>query len=267
MWAGNIWLEIKLTESTKEILTMKKKLEICCYSVESALIAESAGADRIELCDNYLEGGTTPSYAAIKQAVDLLSIPVNVIIRPRGGDFLYSDIEYEIIKNDVIVAKELNANGVVLGFLNEDGGIDEPKIKEIVRLAKPMEVTFHRAFDMCKDPAIALQQLIDAGVKRILTSGHKDEAINGVELLAKLVKQADENIIIMPGGGVIETNITELIEKTKAIEYHSSAKLFKRSNMRYFHTSVNMGDSKNLDEFSTIIVDAQKVKALLKKIS
>ncbi len=245
---------------------MKNKLEICCYSIESAIISEKAGAHRIELCDNYLEGGTTPSYAAIKQAVDLLSIPVNVIIRPRGGDFLYSDIEYKVIKNDVFVTKELNANGVVVGFLNEDGSIDEPKIKEIVELAKPMEVTFHRAFDMCKDPIIALNQLIAAGVKRILTSGQKDKAIDGIGLLTKLVKKAGNAIIIMPGSGVNETNITELIEKTKATEYHSSAKSFVKSGMKYFHSNINMVSSKSTDEFSKIIVDAQKVKALLEKM-
>ena len=245
---------------------MINKLEICCYSVESALIAEKAGAHRVELCDNYLEGGTTPSYASIKQTVQLLNIPVNVIIRPRGGDFLYSDIEYEVIKNDVLVVKKLNANGVVVGFLNEDGSIDTQKIKEIVELASPMEVTFHRAFDMCKDPIIALKQLKDAGVKRILTSGQKDKAINGIELLAKLMTEAGENIIIMPGSGVSESNITELIEKTKAVEYHSSAKTFEKSGMKYFHSNVNMGDSKNTDEFSKIIVDAQKVKALLEKM-
>lgn len=246
---------------------MKNKLEICCYSVESALIAERAGAHRVELCDNYMEGGTTPSYATIKHAVQLLDIPVNVIIRPRGGDFLYSDIEYEIIKNDVLIARELNANGVVVGFLNEDGSIDEQKIKEIIELAKPMEVTFHRAFDMCKDPVIALQQLMEAGVKRILTSGQEDKAIFGAELLAKLVTQAGDEIIVMPGSGVNETNISELMEKTGAVEYHSSAKSFEKSKMKYFQPSVSMGDIKSLDEFRKITVDAHKVKALLEKIS
>ncbi len=243
------------------------KLEICCYSIESALIAEKAGAHRVELCDNYLEGGTTPSHATIKQAIQLLDIPVNVIIRPRGGAFLYSDIEYKIIKNDVIVAKELNANGVVVGFLNEDGSIDEQKTNEIVELAKPMEVTFHRAFDMCKEPTVALKQLIKAGVKRILTSGQKNKAIDGIELLAKLVTQAGDDIIIMPGSGVNATNISELIEKTQASEYHSSAKSFEKSKMKYFHNNVNMGGSKNLDEFSKITVDAQKVKAILENMS
>ena len=248
---------------------MKSKtieIEICCYSVESALIAERAGAHRVELCDNYLEGGTTPSHATIKHAVQLLNIPVNVIIRPRGGDFLYTDVEYEIIKNDVLVARELNANGVVVGFLNEEGSIDEQKTKEIVELAQPMEVTFHRAFDMCKDPVVALKQLINTGVKRILTSGQKNNAVEGAGLLAELVTHAGDDIIIMPGSGVNETNIVELMEKTGAIEYHSSAKSFKKSDMKYFHSNVNMGDSTSFDEFRKITVDASKVVALLNEM-
>ncbi len=246
---------------------MKNKLEICCYSVESALIAEKAGAHRIELCDNYSEGGTTPSYAMIKQAIELLAIPTNVIIRPRGGDFLYSDLEYEVIKNDILVVKELKANGIVVGYLNRDGSIDIDKVNEIVELAKPMEVTFHRAFDMCNNPIIALTQLIKAGVKRILTSGQKHTAIHGVELLKTLVNIAGNEMIIMPGCGVNEGNIIELIEKTKAMEYHSSAMSFRKSDMEYFNDSINMGRSKIKDEFTNVIVDAQKVVALLTKMN
>ncbi|KAA3604118.1 MAG: copper homeostasis protein CutC [Calditrichaeota bacterium] len=126
------------------------KLEVCCYSAESALIAEKSGANRIELCDNFLEGGTTPSYSTIEFTVKNLKIPVNVIIRPRGGDFLYSEIEYQIIKRDILQAKKLGANGVVTGFLKSNGEIDFRRTEEVVGLAKPMEVTFHRAFDMCK---------------------------------------------------------------------------------------------------------------------
>lgn len=246
---------------------MKNKLEICCYSVESAIIAERAGAHRVELCDNYMEGGTTPSYAMIKKAIELLMIPINVIIRPRGGDFLYTDLEYEVIKKDLLYIKELNANGVVVGFLNKDGSIDIDKINEIVELAKPMEVTFHRAFDMCKNPIIALNQLIEAGVKRILTSGQKNTAIDGAELLSTLVKNAGDAMIIMPGSGVNEYNITDLQEKTNAMEYHSSAMSFIVSDMEYFHDSINMGSSKSKDEFTKVIVDDQKVKDLLAKMN
>ena len=189
-----------------------------------------------------------------------------MIIRPRGGDFLYSEFEYEVIKNDVLIAKELNANGVVVGFLNENGSIDKKKVKEIVDLAKPMEVTFHRAFDMCKDPSVALKQLIKVGVKRILSSGQKNKALNGAELLATLVAQAGKDIVIMPGSGVNETNITELMGKTKATEYHSSAKSFEKSGMKYSNQYINMGGSKAVNEFRKIAVDAQKVNALVEKL-
>ena len=242
---------------------MKRKLEICCYSVESAINAERSGADRIELCDNYLEGGTTPSYATIKYSVEKLNIPVNVIVRPRGGDFLYSDIEYEIIKQDVLAAKKLNANGIVIGFLTSSGEIDIEKTKEIVELAKPLEITFHRAFDMCKDPLKAIDQLKKIGITRILTSGAKNTVIEGINLLAKLVKKAGNEIIIMPGSGVNEANLSKLIQKTKAIEYHSSAKTFDNSKMNYFNQDISMGGIDTVNEFSKITVDPKKIKKMI----
>ncbi len=242
---------------------MKRKLEICCYSVESAINAEKFGADRIELCDNYSEGGTTPSYATIQYSVKKLKIPVNVIIRPRGGDFLYSDVEYKIIKQDVLATKELNANGIVIGFLTSFGEIDIEKTKEIIELAKPLEVTFHRAFDMCKDPLKALVQLKNIGITRILTSGAKNTAIEGIDLLTKLVKKAENKIIIMPGSGVNERNMNELIQKTKAIEYHSSAKTFDNSKMNYFNQDISMGGIDTVNEFSKIAIDQGIVKKMV----
>jgi len=244
---------------------MKKKLEICCYTVESAIIAEKAGADRIELCENYSEGGTTPSYGSIKIAIDKLNIPVNVIIRPRGGDFLYSDTEFKIIKQDVKTVKQLGANGVVIGFLNSDGTIDIEKTKEIIELAKPMEITFHRAFDRCKNPFVALEQLIDLEIDSILTSGQKQTAIEGVNLIAQFVKQAGNNIIIMPGSGVNDKNISELIEKTNATEFHSSAKIFISSKMGYSEKIVSMG-SDNFDENSIISVNTDMIKEMKKTL-
>ena len=238
---------------------MNKKLEICCYTVESVIIAEKAGADRIELCENYSEGGTTPSFGNIKIAIDKLNIPVNIIIRPRGGDFLYSDTEFEIIKQDVKTVKQLGANGVVIGFLNSDGGIDIEKTKEIIELAKPMEVTFHRAFDRCKNPFVALEQLIDLEIDRILTSGQKQTAQEGANIISQLVKQAGNDIIIMPGSGVNEINISELIEKTNAIEFHSSAKIFIPSKMEYSEKIVSMG-SNNIEENSIISVNSDMIK-------
>ncbi|MBE9468266.1 MAG: copper homeostasis protein CutC [Bacteroidetes bacterium] len=243
---------------------MKKKLEICCYSIDSAIKAEKAGADRIELCDNYSEGGTTPSYAAIEYSVNKLNIPVNIIVRPRGGDFLYSSAEYELIKNDVLKIKELEANGVVIGFLKKNGEIDIERTKEIVNLAKPMQVTFHRAFDMCKNQHKALQQLIDVGVDRILTSGAENTALKGIDLLKELVEKADNRIVVMPGCGVDEKNLKKLVLKTKAGEFHSSAKEFEKSKMGYFNKNISMGGNDNVDEFQKVSVNANKIKLMLK---
>ena len=242
---------------------MKKKLEICCYSAESALIAEQNGADRVELCDNYSEGGTTPSYAAIDYCVKNLNILVNVIVRPRGGDFLYTELEYELIKKDVLKIKELNANGIVIGFLKEDGGIDIEKTKEIVDLAGSMEVTFHRAFDMCKDPLLALEELKNLHITRILTSGAKNTAMEGVDLLATLVKNAGTSISILPGSGVNENNLEELILKTNAQEFHSSAKTFENSKMQFFNTDIGMGGDASVDEFRKIISNGNQIKKMV----
>ncbi len=243
---------------------MKRKLEICCYSAESALIAEQAGADRIELCDNFTEGGTTPSYATIKYAIDNLRIPVNVIIRPRGGDFLYSDIEFEIMKQEVLEMKRLGVNGIVFGILKANGEIDIERTKEIKELAYPMELTFHRAFDMCKNQLKALEQLIELRINRILTSGAENTAYKGTKLLAELVKAAENKIIIMPGSGINENTIEEILNKTEALEFHSSAKIFVNSDMEYFNPNIKMGKNQNIDEYTKISIDTNQIKKMLK---
>jgi len=242
---------------------MKKNLEICCYTLESAITAEKFGADRIELCDNHSEGGTTPSYATIQLAIEKLKIPVNVIIRPRGGDFLYSELEYEIIKKDVIKIKELQAIGIVIGFLHTNGEIDIERTREIVELAKPMEVTFHRAFDMCKNPMKALEQLKKIGITRILTSGAKNTAMEGIFLLSELVNIAGDDIIIMPGSGLNETNLHEIMETTHAMEFHSSAKKFESNIMEFFNQHISMGGDSAIDEFKKIAADGEKIKKMI----
>lgn len=239
-------------------------LEICCYSVESAMRAEQSGADRIELCDNYPEGGTTPSYGAIQLALERLRIPVNVIVRPRGGDFLYTEAEYEIMKNDVSAIRELGANGVVVGFLKPDGEIDTDRTREIVGLARPMEVTFHRAFDMCRDPLSALDRLKETGVTRILTSGARSTVMKGIELLAKLVEKAGDEITVMPGCGVDDKTLGELMERTRAGEYHSAAQTFEESRMEYRNPHVSMGGVESVDEYKIVSVDEKQVRAMMK---
>lgn len=248
------------------IMQGKNTLEICCYSAESAQAAEKAGANRIELCDNYGEGGTTPSFATVQWVVENLSIPVNVIVRPRGGDFLYTAVEYDIIKRDVEQLKKMKVNGIVIGFLNPDGSIDAKRTQEIVALAHPMEVCFHRAFDVCRDPFEALAQLKALGVKRILTSGTKASAPEGTELLAELVKEAGNDISIMPGGGINSGNIAQLKRETKATEFHASTKMFLPSKMKFHQKGVAMGTASENTEYQKISVDSDEIAALVKTL-
>lgn len=201
------------------------RLEVIGFNIESCMLAQAAGAHRIELCDNPGEGGTTPSYGFIKSARENLQIELYPIIRPRGGDFFYSDAEFEVMKADVKVCKELGCDGVVIGILHTDGTIDKKRCGELVQLAYPMGVTFHRAFDRVKDDAQALEDVIEIGCERILTSGLVPSALDGAETLASLIKQADERIIIMPGSGVRADNIIGLAKKTGAVEFHTSARM------------------------------------------
>lgn len=241
----------------------KRKLEICCFTAESALKAAQAGAHRIELCDNIAEGGTTPSYATIDWVVKQLQIPVNVIVRPRGGDFLYSDTEYHLIKEDIAQIKKLGANGIVIGFLTPTGDIDLQRTAEVIGLAAPMEITFHRAFDMCHDPFIALEQLKALGVNRILTSGGYANAEKGAHTIAQLVQKANNEIIVMPGSGITDKNLSNLIHLTQANEYHSSAKIFIDGGMQFRNNNVSMSGNNAPDEFRHISVDASQIKKML----
>jgi copper homeostasis protein len=208
-------------------------LEICAGSVTSALAAQEGGADRVELCDNLLEGGTTPSYAAIVRARELLKIALYPIIRPRGGDFLYDDLEFDIMSRDIALCRQLGCDGVVIGLLTAAGTVDKKRTKLLVELAWPMGVTFHRAFDRTRDPEEAMEDIIQTGCERILSSGQRPTAPEGAELLAGLVRKAAGRIAIMVGSGVREDNVSELVRRTKATEYHSTAKSLVESNMRF----------------------------------
>ena len=218
---------------------MKFKLEVIGFTIESCMIAQAAGAHRIELCDNPSEGGTTPSYGFIKTARENLSIELYPIIRPRGGDFLYSEIEFEVMKADIENCKNLGCDGVVIGILNADGTVDKKRCKQLVEIAHPMKVTFHRAFDRTNDPFKAMEDIISIGCERILTSGQKNLATDGEELLNKLVKQANNRIIIMPGSGVNSDNIETLVKNTNATEFHTSARTFVNSKMEFINESMD----------------------------
>jgi len=241
-------------------------LEVCCYSVQSAINAQRGGAARIELCQGMAEGGTTPSYATIKRAKALLSIKVNVIIRPRGGDFLYSDHEFEVMKEDVLMCKSLGVDGVVIGLLHVNGTVDATRTAELIRLARPMSVTFHRAFDMTVDPFAALDALIVVGIDRILTSGQEQTADKGAVLLQKLVAKANGKLVIMPGSGVNEGNIQMLMEQTHATEYHLSAKALVKGAMEYRNPRISMGGVAGLPEYDTYESDVETIRRMVELI-
>lgn len=238
---------------------MNFQLEIIGFSIEACITAQSAGAHRIELCDNPGEGGTTPSYGFIKAAREKLQIELYPIIRPRGGDFFYSEDDFEIMKTDVKVCKELGCDGVVIGILNTDGTIDKKRCRELVQFAYPMGVTFHRAFDRVADAAQAMEDVIDIGCERILTAGLLPNALDGATTIAQLIEQANGRIIIMPGSGVRADNIAAIAQKTGATEFHSSAKILIKSKMEFNSIPMN-------EKLQLVTVDAAEIKNMIESL-
>ena len=235
---------------------MNMKLEIIGFNIESCMAAQESGAHRVELCDNPSEGGTTPSCGFIKAARKKLSIDLYIMIRPRGGDFLYSDDEFEIMKTDIELCRQSGCNGIVTGILKKDGSVDQKRCRELVDLAYPLGVTFHRAFDRTKDPFKALEDVIECGCERILTSGQQPKAVNGVQIITELITLAEDRIIIMPGSGVNSENIIFLAEKTGAKELHSSAGIYLQSEMNYSNISMN-------ESLKYITVNKEEVKSMV----
>jgi copper homeostasis protein len=201
----------------------KEQLEIACFNPESAIIAQQNGADRVELCANMNEGGTMPDFEITLLTRKVLSIDLNIMIRPRGGNFVYSEEEFEQMKSEIEQFKKLKVDGFVFGILNKDGSINKEQNGELVALANPFPCTFHRAFDEVKNVYQSLESIIECGFKTILTSGQEKNVVEGIAVLAELVKKANNRIVIMPGGGLRSTNIKLLKEKTGAVYYHSSA--------------------------------------------
>ena len=230
-------------------------LEIAVFNITSALQAIEAGADRLELCENPSDGGTTPSYGTLKTVREKVSIPVFPIIRPHGGDFLYGNDEFEVMKQDIRVCKDLQFEGVVTGLLTIDGNIDTFRTQRLVELAWPMELTFHRAFDRAKNPLQALEDIISCGCNRILTSGQVPKAPDGKELIKELVEKAGERIIILPGSGIRADNIRELAKYTRAKEFHSSARKSIPSAMQFQSDSMH-------EQLENITVDAQEIQSM-----
>lgn len=240
-------------------------LEVCANSFASAKAATAGGAVRVELCENMAEGGTTPSYAQIKLCKERLAIEVWPIIRPRGGDFLYSDDEFELMKADIQICKELNCDGVVTGLLMPNGDIDIKRCAELVAVAAPLPVAFHRAFDMCNNFEKALEELIELGMVRVLTSGGTESAQKGATQIAKLVKQANGRIQIMPGAGINADNVVQIRQETGATTFHASARTIVKSKMEYRNQVTKMGNID--DEYQYEQSSVEKVKAIVEALN
>jgi len=240
-------------------------LEVCANSVTSALAAQEGGASRVELCENLHEGGTTPSYGDISLARQQLQIKLYALIRPRGGDFLYTDLEYKIMTEDIKHCIDAGCDGIVIGILNPDGSIDKKRCAELLQVAKQagLGATFHRAFDLCNDQFKALDDIIELGFDRILTSGGKSTAMEGSRRITELIQKANGRIVIMPGSGINENNVMDLVHYTDAVEVHSSARKLEKSKMTYQNDHIIMNNQYG-DEYTNEVTDVDMVKAILK---
>lgn len=239
------------------------KLEIAVFTIEAAIAAIKAGADRIEFCENAHEGGTTASHGSLTVLASRKEGTIFPIIRPRGGDFLYSSIEFEVIKSDLLLVKSLGYPGAVIGLLNKDGSIDIERTKELVALAAPMEITFHRAFDRCVDPFEGLEAIIQTGCKRILTSGQVPHVADALGCIQALVKLANGRIVILPGSGVRAKNIKEIVLATGVQEIHSSARMSIPSKMAYHQVSMN----ESMESIGVDLGEIKEMKTLLAELA
>lgn len=248
---------------------MKRKdfeIEVCANSIISAIAADKGGADRVELCNNLYEGGTTPSAGHIFQVKFSTSLQVFPIIRPRGGDFFYSKEEINVMIKDIEIAISMGADGFVVGCLNSDGSIDYENCSRLIEAADGLPITFHRAFDMAKDPYQALLVCNKLGVKRVLTSGQKNKAIDGVSLIYELVQLAGDKITIMVGSGVTEFNIADIANRTKAKSFHVSLRKSYNSKMKFRRGNIFMGGLSEIPEFENKFTSAKKVQKLISNL-
>ncbi len=238
-------------------------IEICVEGIDGLLAAQAAGADRVELCASLVEGGITPSLGTVREALRRATIPFHVIVRPRGGDFLYSEAEFASMLADVGALRELGVAGAVVGCLTEDGDIDEPRMGALVEAAGPLAVTCHRAFDMTRDPQAALEALVRCGVGRVLTSGQRDSAVEGIELLAALVRQAAGRIIILGCGALDPQSIGMVRARTGLTELHFASLKDVPSAMRFRNPNVGMGGNALDREYRNTVTDGALVEATI----
>ena len=239
--------------------------EICVDSVAGVRAAHAAGADRVELCSDLIEGGITPSRGLIRQARSIAGIKLNVMIRPRGGDFLFDADEFQIMEVDLDTAKAEGADGVVIGLLIADGSIDAERTRALIARARPLSVTFHRAFDMTPDPFQALETLIELGVDRVLTSGQEASVLEGLPLIAELVRRAGERIIVMPGGGITSRNIERIVSAARPSELHFATLEPTASDMQFRRHHVFMGGELRPPEYDRLVTSASSIRAVMAK--
>lgn len=237
-------------------MATKKIFEVCAFNIQSCLIAEKAGSQRVELCDNPVEGGTTPSYGTIRQVREKINIHLFPIIRPRAGNYLYDDNEFDIIREDINMCRQLGCDGISVGVQQLNGGIDTKRLKQIVEWAGPMSVTCNRVFDTVPDPYTALEEIIACGCARVLTSGLATAAPGAAALLAELVRMAGTRIIIMPGAGITSSNIEQLIKDTGAQEYHGSAR-------KVISNPVHFQNPRVADFGNVYVTDEEELRAIM----
>jgi len=240
-------------------MSVERIFEVCAFNIQSAIIAEKAGAARVELCDNPVEGGTTPSYGTIIETRERINIDLYPIIRPRAGNYFYDEEEYAIMKRDIMICRDLGCDGISVGAQKLNGEIDTVMLKRIVEWAGPMDVTCNRAFDCAPDPFKALEDIISCGCKRILTSGLKSAAPDAGKLLGELVEAAANRIIIMPGAGIKSTNIKNLVKESNAREYHGSARKIAANPVTFLNKEVS-------DYGNVYITDEQEVRDIIAQL-
>lgn len=251
------------TAAKAAVISKHPLVEVCVEGMDGLVAAEQAGADRVELCASLLEGGITPSYGTIRDACQIAAIPFHVIVRPRGGDFLYSDREFAAMIDDVATCRDLGAAGVVFGCLSPDGTIDEDRMSQLVAAAGPLSVTCHRAFDMTRDPFEALEALVRCGVARVLTSGQRDSAEEGADVLARLVERAGGRIVVMGCGGLGPDNIARIVAATGLKEVHFAAPREVPSRMVFRNRHVGMGGTPLDREYRNTVTDGDLVAATI----
>ncbi|MDE6543807.1 MAG: copper homeostasis protein CutC [Muribaculaceae bacterium] len=252
--------------SDNQLINKDRTLEVCAGDLRSVYAARDGGAVRVELCSGLAEGGMTPSIGLVRGAREVSGIAVNVLIRPRPGDFVYGEREARVMLDDIAAANEAGADGVVIGALTPEGDIDFGLVERMIKAAGKMSVTFHRAFDLCREPMEALNVLMALGVNRLLTSGQAPTALQGMELLSRLVDAAGERLSVMPGGGVNAGNAAEILDRSGAHEIHASARARIDSKMKFRRGDVSMGASGS-DEYATLTTSENLVREIVRAIS